>query len=106
MIEFTEKALKQLKELADAEGLKYSVRIKIFGSGCVGGQHDMNFDEIITEMDEVIYQKDVQIIVDYFSLQLLEGTLIDYIETDFSSGFKLNIPKAKVSCGCGSSVGF
>ena len=36
-------------------------------------------------------------------LQYLEGTEIDYVEGLHGAGFKFLNPKAKSTCGCGSS---
>jgi iron-sulfur cluster assembly protein len=33
----------------------------------------------------------------------MKGTEIDYLETLQQSGFKINNPNAKASCGCGKS---
>lgn len=103
MLVLTEKAVLKIKEFADAEGLALSVRFKTFGGGCSGLQNDMFFDEIVDEKDEVIEQDGIKLLIDELSIQYLDGSTVDYVESDFSSGFKFNNPNSKSSCGCGNS---
>ena len=107
MIEFTEKALLKLKEIAESEGIdNLSVRDRIIPGGCAGFGTDMVFEDKIDDMDEIIEQEDVKIICDPISLMYLEETTIDYLDGAISSGFKFNIPGSKGSCGCGKSYSF
>jgi iron-sulfur cluster insertion protein len=104
MIFLTEKAAKQVKIIADDEGIGYYIiRVKVKGGGCAGFEYDLNFDEQITDMDEVFELDGVKIVCDPMSLQYLEGTVVDYGDSLMGSGFKFSNPKAKGSCGCGHS---
>jgi iron-sulfur cluster insertion protein len=101
----TEKAVKQVKEIADAEGIGYYiVRAKVLGGGCHGMTHDLTFDDQISDTDEVIELDGVKVIIDMMSFQYLENACIDYVESAFGGGFKFSSPDIKSSCGCGSSV--
>lgn len=106
MIQLTEKAVAKLKEIAESEGVPVSVRVKVIGGGCAGFSNDMSFEEKISDMDEVIESNDVKIIIDPLSIHYLEGTTIDYVDSDYTSGFKFLNPNVKGSCGCGSSVSY
>ena len=106
MIQLTEKALIKVKEIAESEGLSLSIRVKVIGGGCAGFKNDMYFDDITTDMDEILEQDGVKIIVDPMSLQYLDEATVDYIESEFQSGFTFVNPKAKSSCGCGHSVSY
>lgn len=107
MIYITEKAAKKVKEISDADGLgHYIIRVKVVGGGCAGFSYDMCFDSQINEMDEVFEMDGVKIITDPLSYQYLEEASIDYIDGMIGAGFKFNNPKAKGSCGCGSSFDF
>jgi iron-sulfur cluster assembly protein len=66
----------------------------------------MCLDEIVNELDEVFEIDGIKVIVDPMSLPYLEDTTIDYQDELMSSGFVFRNPKAKHSCGCGSSVDF
>ena len=41
--------------------------------------------------------------VDQVSLQFLAGSEIDFVDDLIGASFKVNNPKAKASCGCGTS---
>lgn len=105
-MDLTKLAIEKIKEFADGEGLPYIVRVKIVGGGCAGFTQDMHFDHNISDMDEQFNFEDVKLVVDPLSVQYLEGTTIDYIESQFGGGFKFINPNVKGSCGCGSSVSF
>ncbi len=104
MITITAAAIAKLKEIAETEGLPPVVRVGVRGSGCAGFSYDMYFEEKpVGEMDETLEQDGITIVVDSVSLQYLDGTEIDYVDSLMQSGFKFNNPKQTGSCGCGSS---
>src|SRR5271156_6369532 len=104
MIQLTDKAVSKIKEFAEAEGISLSVRLKVVGGGCSGFTNDMEFDDNISDLDEVIEQNEIKIVIDPLSFQYLDGSTIDFIDSQFGSGFKFLNPNVKGSCGCGSSV--
>lgn len=106
MIQLTEKAISKIKEIAESEGIKPSIRLQVKGGGCSGFVNDMFFDEIVYDLDEVIDQDGITIISDQISFQYLQDTKIDYIDSDFSQGFKFISDNVKGSCGCGKSVAY
>lgn len=105
-MDLTKLAVDKIKEFADGEGLPYIVRVKIVGGGCAGFTQDMFFDTNISDMDEQFDFEGIKLVVDSLSAQYLEGTTIDYIESQFGGGFKFINPNVTNSCGCGNSVGF
>jgi iron-sulfur cluster insertion protein len=107
MIHLTEKAAKMIEQISNGDGVgHYIVRVKILGGGCAGFVNDLFFDDQISETDEVAELDGVKVIVDPFSFQYLDETVIDYVENDIGSGFKFINPNAKTSCGCGKSTGY
>lgn len=107
MITITIKAIEKIKEISEAEGIGHTtVRIGVKGGGCAGFRFDLNFDDQIRDLDQIIEQDGVKLVCDQISLQYLEDASIDYIESLLGAGFKFNVPKAKGSCGCGSSFDF
>lgn len=106
MIQLTEKAVIKAKEIAESEGLALSIRLRVIGGGCAGFTNDMFFDDQVSDADEVIEQDGVKIVVDPMSFQYLDGSTVDYIDSQFASGFKFINPNATGSCGCGSSVSY
>jgi iron-sulfur cluster insertion protein len=63
----------------------------------------MAFETAVGDDDTVIEQGDVRVIMDSQSAPLLKGCEVDYVESLEGSGFTMNNPQAKTTCGCGSS---
>ena|SRR5271154_3051795 len=104
MITITAKAIEQIKEISEAEGIGHTtIRVGVKGGGCAGFMTDMNFDDQMNETDEVIEQDGVKVVVDMMSFQYLDGTEIDYVQSLMGAGFKFNNPNVQHSCGCGKS---
>ncbi len=53
--------------------------------------------------DEVLGVNGVEVFVDAFSPQYLEGVEIDYVTNMMGQGFTFQNLKASGGCGCGSS---
>lgn len=104
LIALTGKAGDKVKEIRDAEDLHgQGLRVRVIGGGCSGFSYDLHFEDETNEFDEHFNSEGVEIYVDMMSLQYLEGTTIDYVEGLHGAGFKFINPKAKSTCGCGSS---
>jgi len=111
MIQITEKAALKIKELSESEGIgHYSVRARVIGGGCAGFTYDMFFDDQVSDMDETVevtdYYGTIKLVIDPLSLQYLEDTTIDWVDSPFGAGFKFLNPNVTGSCGCGNSVSF
>jgi|TARA_B110000438_G_C15342071_1_gene448355 iron-sulfur cluster insertion protein len=98
-IEFTKEANNQiLKILSQQEGNSY-FRISVQGGGCSGFKYNFSFDGKI-EKDDIIFNKTV---IDKSSLNIINGSVVDYKEEMIGSSFVIENPKATSSCGCGLS---
>ena len=104
IVHLTEKAVQMVKETMVSEGFQdHSLRVAVVGGGCSGYQYGLNFDNEIAE-DDVCYEfNGVKVVIDQYSAGYLQGTEIDYVVSLNGSGYKFNNPKAKRTCGCGSS---
>jgi iron-sulfur cluster insertion protein len=104
MITMTEFAKIKLKEISDSEGIgHYTVRLKVVGGGCAGMSYDMNFEEVISDMDEIVQIDDIKLVVDCMSFQYIKDVDIDFEQSNMGAGFKFINPAAKSSCGCEKS---
>lgn len=107
MLAITDKAAVKIKEISEAEGIgHFNIRLKVIGGGCAGMTHDLFFEEVISDLDEVSDIDGIKIIIDPISFQYLENANIDYIENSMSAGFKITNPDIKSTCGCGSSFAY
>ncbi len=107
MIQVTESAAQQIKRLLDAEGKTgtHALRMKVVGGGCSGLQYQLAFDDQRRENDTEIEINGVRVVVDEKSALYLVGTSLDFVDSLMESGFKINNPNAKSTCGCGQSFG-
>lgn len=81
----------------------HGIRLEVLHGGCAGFMYNMDFAEREKEQDIVVEDKGVRLFVDKDGMPMLKGTEIDYTETLQESGFKINNPNAKSTCGCGKS---
>jgi len=103
-IEISEKAGGELARLLESKtssgtaGLRLAVR----KGGCAGWQYEMKVAEPETG-DEVVEKGAARVIVAADSLDKLRGCEIDFSDDLTDAGFKINNPKARRACGCGTS---
>ncbi|MFQ5992226.1 MAG: iron-sulfur cluster insertion protein ErpA [Nitrospiraceae bacterium] len=103
MVTITPKAEEKIRELIKEEQEAVGLRIYVRGGGCHGYQYGMAFETKVADDDTVIEKGDVSVILDSQSAPLLSGAQVDYVDSLQGSGFAVNNPQAKTTCGCGSS---
>ena len=97
-LEFTDRAKNQIEKITQSDDKKY-FRITVQGGGCSGFKYNFSFDNKI-EKNDVIMGKSV---IDKFSLDIINGSTIDFKKEMIGESFTINNPKATASCGCGLS---
>lgn len=105
MIAVTDKAKERISELRTEEGHSdaHNIRVAVKGGGCSGLMYDLEFDDQISEADDIFEDKGVKIIVDKKSLLYLLGTTLDFSDGLNGKGFQFINPNASRTCGCGES---
>ena len=93
--------IEALKAQEQAEGA--FLRIAVSGGGCSGFQYGLSFDEETSPDDVVFEHGGVQVVVDGVSLDLLNGSEVDFVEDMMGASFQIKNPNAASSCGCGNS---
>lgn len=66
-------------------------------------KYNFEFENTKNEDDTTYDVEGITFYVDKASLQHLNGSTIDYVETLQESGFKVTNPGAASGCGCGKS---
>lgn len=100
----SESAARRINTLAEAEETpNMMLRITVSGGGCSGFQYSFAFDDKVNEDDRLFERDGAKVVVDSISLELLEGSQVDFIEDLIGSYFAINNPNASSSCGCGTS---
>lgn len=100
----TDNAAKRISKMIETEDDKnVNLRISVLGGGCSGFQYDFQFDSKIND-DDLIYHKDgIKVVVDEMSIEYIEGSQLDYVETLGAAAFEIKNPNATANCGCGNS---
>ena len=101
-IEVTKDAQDHIQEILRTENSSF-FRITVLGGGCAGFQYKFDFSENIEEDDIVFDYKNVKVLIDKVSIDLIKGSKIDYVNELIGSSFKIINPQASSSCGCGTS---
>jgi len=104
VITLTESAARQITSMLadDLENAGKSLRVFVEAGGCSGMQYGMVFDERRDD-DLAVEFHGVGVLVDPFSANYLQGSMIDFSDAMTGGGFKIKNPKANSSCGCGKS---
>ena len=71
--------------------------------GCSGLAYSVDYVSEAKPFDERIDTPGGTFFVDGSSILYLIGSVMDWVEDDFSAGFVFNNPNAKGMCGCGES---
>ncbi|WP_180283505.1 iron-sulfur cluster insertion protein ErpA [Azospirillum oleiclasticum] len=79
------------------------LRLTVSGGGCSGFQYGFNFDDAVNEDDHVFENAGTKVVTDDCSLDLLNGSTLDFVEDLMGAAFQIKNPNATASCGCGNS---
>ena len=98
----TEAAATRVAAIAARQGKAPILRLSVDGGGCAGFSYKFELGEL-GEGDAVAETDGVQLVVDPISLDLVEGSAVDFVEELGGSAFRVTNPNAASGCGCGSS---
>ncbi|MEO0062226.1 MAG: hypothetical protein RLZZ08_786 [Pseudomonadota bacterium] len=101
----TDAAARRVGLIAQKQGKPAVLRLSVEGGGCSGFQYKFELADGAEADDTVSANDGVQLVVDPVSLDLLEGSVVDYVESLGGAAFKVENPNAASGCGCGSSFG-
>jgi iron-sulfur cluster assembly protein len=104
VLNVTPAAVSVIKSLLEQRGIPgYALRVFVSGGGCSGLNYGMAFEPSPSSHDAVVEVDGVRLVVDPTSLLYLQGSTIDYVDSVFNAGFRIDNPNAVSSCGCGHS---
>ena len=95
-------AAKRVAFIADKQGMPAVLRLAVDGGGCAGFSYRFALGQV-EEGDAVTQTDGVTLVVDPTSLDLVDGSEVDYVEDLGGAAFKVTNPNAASGCGCGSS---
>ena len=100
----SESAAKRIAFLVGQEENPDSMlRITVSGGGCSGFRYDFSFDSAVNEDDRVFERETAKVVIDEVSLDLLGGSVVNFVDDLMGAYFSIENPNASSSCGCGTS---
>lgn len=102
-VALTESAARRVAAIAAKQGKPAMLRLSVEGGGCSGFQYKFGLADAADPDDSVAERDGVALVVDPVSLDLIEGSEVDYVESLGGAAFRVTNPNAASGCGCGSS---
>jgi iron-sulfur cluster insertion protein len=99
----TPNAATHIQKVLKTEPKGSRFRISVQGGGCSGFQYNFLIDAEMTEDDKIFTQGNIEVVLDFISLGLLNGSQLDYVEDLTGAKFVIKNPNAASACGCGNS---
>ena len=108
----TDSCIQRIQSLAEKrnESLKeVYLRVYVDAGGCSGFQYKFEMtrdsDEAVDPKEDNVFSREgCRVVVDEDSLQLIEGSTVDFVQEMIKSGFSvIDNPQSESACGCGSS---
>jgi iron-sulfur cluster assembly protein len=103
MISMTTSAATRVKTYLAKRGAGVGLRLGVRRSGCNGWAYTIDYADAVQPDDVVFDQAGVKVIVAAESLELIDGTEIDFVKEGLNEAFKFRNPNVKGECGCGES---
>jgi len=105
MLTLTPAAAKRVAWIAERQAKPAVLRLAVEGGGCSGFQYKFELASGPDGEDSVSETDGVRLVVDPVSLDLVSGSVVDFVESLGGAAFKVENPQAASGCGCGSSFG-
>jgi iron-sulfur cluster assembly accessory protein len=102
-ITVSERAAKRIGEILKTEAPGTMLRVSVEGGGCSGFQYKFDVESAKADDDLVISRDGATVLIDPVSIGYMAGSEIDFVDDLIGASFKVKNPKAKASCGCGTS---
>lgn len=101
----TSSAAQRIALIAQKQTRPAILRLSVEGGGCSGFQYKFDLADA-PDTDDMVSETDgVKLVVDPASLDLVGGSIVDFVESLGGAAFKVENPNAAAGCGCGSSFG-
>jgi iron-sulfur cluster assembly accessory protein len=99
----SERAARRIGEILKSEPPGTMLRVSVEGGGCSGFQYKFDMERAQAADDLVIARDGAVVLIDPVSVDHMAGSEIDFVDDLIGAAFKVKNPKAKASCGCGTS---
>jgi iron-sulfur cluster assembly protein len=102
-ISLTTNAATRVRNYLEKRGAGVGLRLGVRRSGCNGWAYTIDYADDVQVDDVVFDQSGVKVIVSAKSLELIDGTEVDFVKEGLNEAFKFRNPNVKGECGCGES---
>ena len=102
-ISLTQSAAARVRDFLAKRGRGVGLRIGVRRTGCSGYAYLIDYADSVEADDLVFEERGVKVIVDPKSLELIDGTEVDFVKDGLNEAFKFRNPNVKGECGCGES---
>ncbi|MDR3213696.1 MAG: iron-sulfur cluster assembly accessory protein [Azoarcus sp.] len=104
MINLTPNAVKAIRRfIRGSETPVAGLRLVVSGGGCSGLQYGMRLEAEKAEDDMELEVDGIRLLVDPFTLPMIDEVNIDFIDSLTQTGFRFDNPNANAKCSCGQS---
>lgn len=104
-VSLTNSAAERVRSYLDKRGHGIGLRVGVRRTGCSGWAYVVDYADEVGNEDVVFDTDELKVIVDKTSLELIDGTEIDFVKEGINEAFKFRNPNTKSECGCGESFG-
>jgi iron-sulfur cluster assembly protein len=102
-ISLTESAANRVKSFLSTRGHGVGLRLGVRKTGCSGFAYVINYADEVNPSDLMFEDRGVKVYVDPSSIQLIDGTVVDFVKQGLNEAFRFLNPNVKGECGCGES---
>ena len=103
MISLTESAADRVRSYLERRGHGVGLRVGIRKTGCSGYAYVIDYADEIGDDDLRFDSHGVTVVVDPESLELIDGTEVDFVKDGLNEAFRFRNPNVTGECGCGES---
>lgn len=104
-VSLTSSAAQRVRSYLSSRGHGIGLRVGVKRTGCSGWAYVVDYADEVSDEDIVFDSDELKVIVDKTSLELIDGTEIDFVKEGINEAFKFKNPNTKSECGCGESFG-
>jgi len=102
-ISLTPAAADRVRHFLTERGRGIGLRLAVRKTGCSGFAYVVNYADEIEAGDRVFDSQGVRVLVDQASLELIDGTEVDFVRHGLNEAFRFRNPNVRGECGCGES---
>lgn len=102
-VSLTPRAAERVRDYLQKRGHGIGLRLGVKKTGCSGWAYVIDYADEQAGTDEVFEGHGVKLFVDPTSLELIDGTEVDFVKEGINEAFKFRNPNVNGECGCGES---